>query len=146
MGLSLDLNILDHSLSSLLEEREREGSSISWPCTYLQHIPKPPQSHSPTWSRVQGKVWVYQVKKLNRPPHASSHTKSFVVAGILATDPGLGASIGDGGVTDDQEGFLKLPLWSPRADTDFLWYLQFLRDLYRSLKWVARLVLGVGKL
>lgn len=89
---------------------------------------------------------MYQVEKLDRPPHASSHTKSFVVAGILVTDPGLGASIGDGGVTDDQEGFLKLPLWSPRADTDFLWYLQFLRDPYRSLKWVARLELGVGKL
>jgi hypothetical protein len=28
---------------------------------------------------------------------------------------------------------LKLPLWSPRADTDFLGYL---RDLYRSLKWL----------
>jgi hypothetical protein len=102
LGLGLDLNIPDNSSSSLLEGRERDLHQLPM---YLQHIPESSQSHSPTWSRVQGKVWVYQVEKLDRPPHASSHTKSFVVAGILARDPGLEASIGDGGVTGDQEGF-----------------------------------------
>jgi hypothetical protein len=70
---------------------------------------------------LQGKVRYLQVPRVDRPPHAVSHTQASRLWGSLLEDPGLE-------LLSEREGLQmikkcstdrKLPIWSPRADTDF---------------------------
>ncbi|EXM35172.1 hypothetical protein FOTG_01700 [Fusarium oxysporum f. sp. vasinfectum 25433] len=73
--------------------------------------------HAPTWSRVQCKV-PSGASSRQASPRCEPHP-SFMAVGILVRDPGLELLSEMEGLQMIKKCNTKLPIWSPRADTDF---------------------------
>lgn len=91
--------------------------TIEFACgeTFIHRLSHP--GHAPTWSRVQCKV-PSGASSRQASPRCEPHP-SFMVVGILVRDPGLELLSEMEGLQMIKKCNTKLPIWSPRADTDF---------------------------